>query len=87
MKLLKKFASWGYNLISSASKVYYKAFEDNSVALEIACLSKMHPHMKAINVVYHLFCEHVCLGKIFIYPNITSSQLADVFPKPLAQNL
>ena len=86
MELLKEFANQGYNLISSAPKVYCKAFEDNSGALEIACLPKMRPCTKAINAIYHHFHEHVHLGKISIYPNATNNQLADVFTKPLTQN-
>ena len=35
MELLKEFANRGHNLISVAPKVYCKAFEDNSGALEI----------------------------------------------------
>ena len=32
-----------------------KAFEDNSGALELACLPKMRPHTKHIKVKYHHF--------------------------------
>ena len=42
MELLKEFTNREYTLISTALKVYDKAFEDNSAALEIACLPKMH---------------------------------------------
>ena len=86
MELLKEFANQGYNLISLAPKVYFKAFEENSRALEIACLLKMCPPTKAINVIYHYFCEHDRLGKISIFPIATNSQLTDVFIKPLTSN-
>ena len=85
-ELLKELTNRRCNLILTASNVYCKSFEDNSGALKIACLLEMQPHTKAINVIYHHFYEHVCLGKISIYPIATYSQLADVFTKPL-QNI
>ena len=60
MELLEEFAN--------APKVYCKAFEDNSEALEIKCSPKMHPHTKAVKVIYHHFYEHVRLGKFLFIP-------------------
>ena len=67
--------------------MYCKAFEDITRALEFDRLPKMRPRTKAINAVYHHFREHVRLGKIFIYPIASEEQIADIFTKPLTQNL
>ena len=48
---------------------------------------KMCPCTKALNVIYHHFCEHIWLGKFAIYLIATYSQLADMFTKPLTQKL
>ena len=76
----------GYDLISTDPIVYCKAFEDNSGALEIACLPKMRPHTKAINVIYLHFREYVRLGMIEIYPISNHDQVANMFTKPLTRN-
>ena len=86
MELLDEFNERKYDLISAEPKIYCKAFEDNSGALELARLPKMQPRTKAINVVYHHFREYVRLGLISIYPVSTDDQLADIFTKPLTQN-
>ena len=59
MELMDELKDRGYELISTEPKVYCKAFEDNSGALEIARLPKMRPRTKAINVIYHHFREYV----------------------------
>lgn len=87
MELLEEFMSRGYKLLSSEPRVYCKAFEDNSGALEIARMPKMRPRTKAINVVYHHFREHVRLGKVAIYPIASVDQKADIMTKPLVQNV
>jgi len=86
MELMDELKDRGYELISTEPKVYCKAFEDNSGALEIARLPKMRPRTKAINVIYHHFREYVRLGLISIYPISTDDQVADIFTKPLTQN-
>ena len=59
MELLDEFNDRKYEFISAEPKIYCKAFEENSGALEIARLPKMRPRTKAINVVYHHFREYV----------------------------
>jgi hypothetical protein len=66
--------------------VYYKVFEDNSGALELARLPKLCPCTKHINVCYHHFREHVRKGLIKIFPVGTSDQITNVLTKALAQN-
>ena len=67
--------------------MYCKAFEDNSGALELARAPKMRPRTKHINLVYHHFREYVHRKEIIIHPIRTDDQLADIFTKPLGQNI
>ncbi|KAL7481313.1 hypothetical protein ACHAW6_008437 [Cyclotella cf. meneghiniana] len=61
-------------------------FKDNSGALELACLPKLRPGTKHINVCYHHFREHVRLGLIKVLPIRTDAQFAYELTNPLAQN-
>jgi hypothetical protein len=65
-------------------KVYYKSFEKNSGALEMAKTPKMRPTTKHINLVFRHFRDFVHHGLIMIYPVGTLDQLADIFTKPLS---
>eukprot|EP00957_Ditylum_brightwellii_P169020 12865283-Ditylum_brightwellii.AAC.1 len=62
-------------------------FEDNSVALELAPVSKMRPRTKHINLVYHHFRSYLQDGTIMIYPLKSEDMPADIFTKMPAQNL
>jgi len=66
MDLIKEFKEHGFSVTSTEPKVFCKAFEDNSGALELARLPKMRPRTKHINIKYHHFREHVRLGLIKI---------------------
>ena len=68
-------------------KVNCKAFEDNSGCVEMATVHKMRPRTKHINITYHHFREAVRNKLITIHQVNTTEQLADIFTKPLAQNL
>ena len=76
----------GYDLISTETIVYCKAFENNYGALEIARLPKMRPHTKSINVIYNHFWDYVRLGMIKIYHISNHDQVADMFTKAMTQN-
>lgn len=67
--------------------VHCKAFEDNSGCVELAKVHKMRPRTKHINITYHHFREAVREGKITIHQVKTEDQIADIFTKPLQQNL
>ena len=82
MNLINEIKSHGHNIVSTAPRVHCKAFEDNSGALELARLPKLHPHTKHINLVYHHFKDHVKQGLITIFPIDTADQIADMFTKP-----
>ena len=72
---------------SETPTVFYKAFEDNSGAIELVRTSKMRPRTKHINLVYHNFREYVRHRNIIIHPISTEEEVADMFTKPLAQNI
>jgi hypothetical protein len=86
MNLLQEMRERDFQVICAEPYVYCKVFEDNSGALELARLPKLHPRTKHINVCYHHFREHVRKGLIKIFPIDTKDQIADVLTKPLAQN-
>ena len=67
--------------------VYWKAFKDNSGALELARVHKMRPRTKHINVKYHHFRSHVAKGEIQVEKVATEDQVADLFTKPLPEPL
>jgi len=54
----------------------YKVFEDNSGALELACLPKLSSRSKHINMCYHHFLEPVRSRLIKICPVSTHDQVA-----------
>ena len=87
MQLLEEIKSHGHRTLSMTPKVHCKAFEDNTGAIELACLPKMHPCTKHINVVYHHFRDYVCTGQITVETIKSTDQIADILTKPLAQNL
>ena len=68
-------------------KVYCKAFEDNSGALEMARSPKMRPRTKHINLKYHWFRSWIAqdgedpTGKVHVYAIGTESQEADLMTK------
>eukprot|EP00804_Cyclotella_cryptica_P001253 CCRYP_012751-RB/>CCRYP_012751-RB protein AED:0.37 eAED:0.44 QI:0/-1/0/1/-1/0/1/0/122 len=55
MMLLKEMMKKGFKFICTNPHVYCKVFEDNSGALELACLPKLCPHTKHITCCYHHF--------------------------------
>ncbi|GFH44538.1 hypothetical protein CTEN210_01012 [Chaetoceros tenuissimus] len=83
MDLLEEIRSHGLAKEYIPAKVYCKAFEDNSGALEMATVHKIRPRTKHINNVYHHFREHVRSGRITVHAISTKEQFADMFTKPL----
>jgi hypothetical protein len=86
MELLEEMRKLGHKVICNEPFVYCKVFEDNSGALELACLPKLCPLTKHINVCYHHFREHVRKGIIKVLSVNTDNQIAVTLTKPLAQN-
>ena len=87
MELLKELKREGFSTYSASPKVYYKDFEDNSGAMELGRTPKIRPRTKHINLVYHHFQEYIRRKEIIIHPIGTDDQLADIFTKPLGQNI
>jgi hypothetical protein len=86
MNLLQEMREQDYQVICTKPHVYCKVFEDNSGAIELARLPKLHPRTKHINVCYNHFSKHVQKGLIKIFPVDTKDQIADALTKALAQN-
>ena len=87
MELIKELKSEGFPTLSTSPKIYCKAFEDNSGALEMAKFPKLRPRTKHINIFYHHFRDYVRKKEIEICKIGTENQLADMLTKPLPQNL
>ncbi len=87
MSLVQEVCKKGFQVICTKPYVYCKVFEDNSGALELARLPKLHPRTKHINVCYHHFHEHVRNGLIKIFPVGTENQIVDALTKALSQNI
>jgi hypothetical protein len=84
--LIKKMRERGHAVICTEPHVFCKVFENDSGALELACLPKLRPRTKHINVCYHHFREHVRSRLVKIYPVSTHDQVADTLTKALSQN-
>jgi len=87
MNLMQELHDKGFTGASLIPTIHCKAFEDNSGALELAKTPKMRPRTKHINLVYHHFRSFVRDSKITIHHVGTLEQTADIFTKPLDQNL
>ncbi len=66
--------------------MYCTVFEDNSGALKLARLPKLHPRNEHINVCYHHFHENLQKELIKVFPVDTKDQIAHALTEPLAQN-
>ena len=79
MNLLKDFNNQGFHGEYNPPTVKYKAFEDNTGALELARLPKMRPRTKHNNITR----KHVKDKEITVHHIDTSERQADIFTKPL----
>ena len=84
--LLQETEKYCIKTISDSPKVYFKAFEDNSGALELTCITKLQPGTKHVNVLYHHLQLYVRDKSISIFPMDKLNQTVDIFTKPLSQN-
>jgi hypothetical protein len=87
MELLIEMKAQGIVSEEHTPKVFCKAFEDNSGALEMARMPRMRPRTKHINCAYHHFRSHVAHGKIQVYAISTDDQVGDLWTKPLGVEL
>ncbi len=84
MESVKELKGQGFDMVSTQLTVHCCVFEDNSSALEIAKVPKMHPCTKHINVKFHHFWDYVECGEIMLHAINTYDQPADMLTKPLA---
>ncbi|KAL7481101.1 hypothetical protein ACHAW6_006785 [Cyclotella cf. meneghiniana] len=82
MQLLEEMKSHGFEVVCSSPHVFCKTFEDNSGALELACLLQLRPCTSTSMFVMIIFVN--MSAKIFVID--TENQIADTLPKPLPQN-
>ena len=87
MNLLEEMVFQGIISNQSIPKIYCKAFEDNSGALEMARMPRMRPRTKHINCSYHHFRSHVAQGSITVHAISTDDQVGDLWTKPLGAEL
>ena len=87
MELVKELKAAGFKIYSETTRVFCKAFEDNSGALELARLPKIRPRTRHINVSYHHFRDWVRRREILLYPISTLQQLGDILTKLLSPRL
>ena len=76
-----------FDVRTTDPQVHCKAFEDNMGAIELSKLPKMRPRTKHIKINYHHFREFVTNGLIKLFAIKTTDQKADIFTKPLPQNI
>ena len=87
MQLVQELVQKKIMILPQNTQVYCKCFEDNSGALELASNPKLRPRTKHINIIYHHFREYVRKGLVKVHPITTDEQIADLFTKPLSQNM
>jgi hypothetical protein len=87
MFLVQEICEKGFQVICTKPYIYCKVFEDDSGALELARLPKLHPCTKHNNICYHHFCQHVRNGLIKIFPARTKNQIANALNEALSQNI
>ena len=79
--------AFGFEVFLGEPIVHYKESEDNSRAIELALLPKMHPCNKHINVVFHHFRDYVRKVLIHIQQISTNYQCADAWNNPFPHNI
>ena len=87
MELMKEAKAMKVPVNLVTPKVHCRVFEDNSGAIEIAKVPKMRPRTKHLNIKYHHFRSFVQDGSISVHHVGTEQQTADIFTKPLNQDL
>ena len=68
------------------SNVMAGLYEDNSGALELAKVPKMHLQTKHIALKFHHFCEHIRDGHVWIHAINTCKQITNIFTKALPKD-
>ena len=87
LRLMAEAKEYGVPIDVHQSHIHCKVFEDNSGALEMAKAPRFRPRTKHINIKYHHFLEHVTSGLLHLHAVTSDQQIADIFTKPLAEDL
>ena len=85
MGILKEAWEQGLQVNYLPPKIHCTVFEDNSGALELACLPKICPRTKHINQLFLHFREHVERKNVIIKGTLSDQQMADILHKPLTE--
>ena len=72
---------------TNKARFHCKVFEDNNSCISLATSEKFSPRTKHIALKYHHFRRYVTEKLIEILPIDTKEQLADIFTKPLDEDL
>ena len=83
--MLQEAREHGLQVTYLPPKVHCTVLKDNSSALELARLPKIHPRTKHINQLFHHFREHVECQEVMIQSTPTDKQLANILTKPLVE--
>ena len=87
LSLLQEVVAHDIDMNLQPATIHCKAFEDNSGALEMAKVPKLHLCTKHLNNTYHQFCENMQTGQLKIVAVKPEDQLADLLTKPLSEDL
>ncbi len=87
MDFLKEAIGKGIPVDVHDAAIHCKIFEDNSGAIEMAKVPKMRPRTKHLNIKYHFFRQHVQSGLLSVHAVKTEDQIADIFTKPLNEQV
>ena len=87
MEIMKKAKQIKIPVNPTPPKVHCCVFEDNSGAIESAKVPKMRPRTKHLNSKYDHFRSFIQNGSVSVHHMRTEEQMADIFTKPLNQDL
>ena len=74
-------------MINQEPKIRCKVFEDNKSCIAIAMSQKISPRTRHIAIKYHHFRHYVENTIVKILPIDTKYQTADIFTKPLTEEI
>ena len=83
INLIEELKQKGFEIPFPTPKVECRTFEDNRSCIEIATNHKTRARTKHLSVKLHHFRSHVVNKTITIEHVSTTSQIADIFTKPL----
>jgi hypothetical protein len=87
MRLVEELRDKLHLPMDTIPKVFCRAFEDNSGAVELSNVPKLRPRTKHINTKYHHFRQYIVSKQIEVKQVATEEQTADIFTKNLPESL